>query len=151
MSQGTAIFSFLRDKSKDTPIFSPNWKISLLTYSYAYLFFDFANFCSKRVIREQTLQRRLFWSSAGESAGCKYFPSHEVVLWDCFFEAFNSSKLVRIPVHCQLRKFMDSNENVQPEIGWNFCSGCCEHLIPFRMSLCNCLLDNFINVSIVNK
>lgn len=63
-------------------------------------------------------------------------------------------KLIIIPVHCQLRRFMDSNKNVQSKIRWNFHSSC-EYPIPFGTSARNSQLDNFVNIyyykDIVNK
>ena len=48
--------------------------------------------------------------------------SCKTLLGDGFFEALDSNKLIRIPVHCQLWKFVDSNQNIEAEICWNFCS-----------------------------
>ena len=42
--------------------------------------------------------------------------SCKMLLGDGFFEALNSNKLIRIPVHCQLWKFVDSNQNIEAEI-----------------------------------
>ena len=40
------------------------------------------------------------------------FLDMQPLLGDGFFEAIDSIKLIRIPVHCQLWKFVDSNQNI---------------------------------------
>ena len=131
--------------SENKPIFMPKWKVSLLLM----------HICSLLTFAPSKLQ-------GGELCRGDCFGPLQSGLQDVnisleswssalgfFFLAFD--KLVKILVHCQLRKFMDFNENVQSKICWNFHSGCCEHLIPFQMCICISVRDDFVNISIVNE
>ena len=46
----------------------------------------------------------------------------KMLLGDGFSEALDSNKWIRIPVYISLWKFVDSNQNIEAEICWNFCS-----------------------------
>ena len=77
--------------------------------------------------------------------------SCKTLLGDGFLEAIDSNKLVRIPVHCQLWKFVDSSQNIEADVCRNFCSIGSERCVALETRIGNAVPDDFVKELFVDE
>jgi len=77
--------------------------------------------------------------------------SCKTLLGDQFLEALASNKLVRIPVHCQPWKFVDSSKNIEANIRRNFCSIGYERCVALGTCIGNAVPDDFVKELCVDE
>ena len=63
------------------------------------------------------------------------------------FKSFYAYEIVRIPVHANLRKFVNTHEDISPHKHWNLRQNCGEVLVSVRASISNWIPHDFMKRS----